>query len=64
MTRQSNSPQKKEQEEMTGRNLVNAVISKMPELEFNIAILWILAGLEKSQKTPENPFLQGKVTKI
>ena len=44
MTRWRNSTQKKEQEEMTARDLVNANISKMSELEFK-TIIKILAGL-------------------
>ena len=34
MTRWKNSPQKKEQEEMTARDLINTDVSKMAELEF------------------------------
>ena len=43
-----NLPQKKEQEEMTARDLINTDISKMSELEFRTTIIRILAGVEKS----------------
>ena len=42
------SLQKKEQEEMTARDLLNTDISKMSEPEFRIMIIRILAGVEKS----------------
>ena len=46
-----NSPQKKEQEiELTARDLINMDISKMPELEFKIRVIKILAGLGKKEK--------------
>ena len=48
MTRQRNSPQKKQQEEMTARNLINTDKSKMSELEFKITIMKSLPGFEKS----------------
>ena len=41
-----NSPQKKEQEEMTVRNLINTDTTKMSEPEFRITIISILAGVE------------------
>ena len=47
MTKQRNSLQKKEQEEMMARDLINKDISKMVELEFK-TIIRILAGHEKS----------------
>ena len=46
MTKQTNSPQKKEQEEMTARHLTNTDISKMSEPESRITIKRILAGVE------------------
>ena len=42
------SPQKKEQEEMTARDLINRDISKMSELEYKTTIIRILAGVEKN----------------
>ena len=47
MTSQRNSPQKKEQEEMTVRDFINTEISKMSELQFK-TIIRILTGLEKA----------------
>ena len=48
MTRQKNSPQKKEQEAVpTARDLINMDISKMSELEFRMTIIKIPDGLEK-----------------
>ena len=46
MTKQRNSPQKKEQEETTARDLTNTDTSKMYEPEFGITIIRILAGVE------------------
>ena len=48
MTKQRNLPQKKEEEEMTARGLINTDISKMSELEFRTTIIRILARVEKS----------------
>ena len=44
--KQRNSPQKKEQEEMRARDLINTDTSKMSEPEFRIMIIRILAGAE------------------
>ena len=41
-----NSPQKKEQEETTARDLINTDTSKMSEPEIRITIIRILAGIE------------------
>ena len=46
MTKQRNSPQKKEHEESTARDLTNTVTSKMSEPEFRIMIIRILAGVK------------------
>ena len=46
MTKQRNSPQKKEHEEMTARDLTNTDTSNMSEPEFRITIIRILAGVE------------------
>ena len=54
MTKRRNSPQKKEQEEMTAKGLINTDISKMSDVEFRTMIIKTLAGVEKV----ENPFLQ------
>lgn len=48
MTKWRNSLQKKEQEEMTVRILINTDISKISELEFRTMIIRIVAGLKKS----------------
>ena len=47
MTKRRNSPQKKEHEETTARDLTNTDTSKMSELEFRVMIIRILAGVEK-----------------
>ena len=46
MTRQRNSPQKKDQEEITARDLLETDISNTYEQEFR-TVIRILAGLEK-----------------
>lgn len=48
MRRWRNSFQKKEQEKVTARNLIETDLSKMPEPEFKTTIVRILAGLDKS----------------
>ena len=48
MTRERNSTQKKEQEEMKARDLIMTDTSKISELEFKIIIISILVALEKS----------------
>ena len=48
MTKQRNSPQKKEQEETTARDIINTDTSKMSEPEFRITIIRILAGAENT----------------
>ena len=47
MTKRRNSPQKKEHEEMTARDLTNTDTNKTSEPEFGITIIRILAGVEK-----------------
>ena len=46
MMKQRNSPQKKEQEEMTARDLNNTDTCKMSEPEFRITIIRTLAGVK------------------
>ena len=46
MTKWRNSPQKKEQEKTTARDLTNTATSKISEPEFRITIIRILAGVE------------------
>ena len=46
MTKRRNSPQKKEHEEMTARDLTNTDTSKMSEPEFRITIIRILGGVK------------------
>ena len=46
MKKRRNSPQKKEQEETTARDLTNTDKSKMSEPEFRIMRMRILAGIE------------------
>ena len=41
-----NSPQKKEQEEMTARDLINTDTSNTSELDFRIMIIRILVGVK------------------
>ena len=48
MTKWRNSPQKKEQEERTARDLTNTDTSKMSEPEYRITIIRILAGVENT----------------
>ena len=47
MTRQRSSSQKKEQEEVMARDLIQTDMSKIPEPEFK-TIIWVSAGLEES----------------
>ena len=47
MTKRRNSPQKKEQKEMTAKDLITDT-NKMSESEFRIVIIRILAGVENS----------------
>ena len=58
MTRQRNSLPKKEQEEVTTRNLIKTERSNMPESEFKTKVIRILAGLEKSIEDIEHLLLQ------
>ena len=46
MTKQRNSPQKKEHEETTARDTSNTHTSKMSEPELRITIIRILAGVK------------------
>ena len=46
-----NSPHKKEQEEMTARDLINTDINKMSELEFRITIIRTLSGVENTKES-------------
>ena len=46
MTKRRNSPQKKDHEEMTARDLTNTDTSKMSKPEFRITIIRILAGVD------------------
>ena len=55
------TPKKKEQEEITARDLINTDISKIFELEFRTMIIRILAGVEKKHRIP---FCGDKRTKI
>ena len=49
MTRQKNSPQKREQEAvLIARDLISMDISNISALEFRIMIIKIVAGLKKS----------------
>ena len=49
--KRSNSPQKKEQEEMTARDLKNRDTNKMSEPEFRITIIRILARVKNRLKS-------------
>ena len=46
MTKQRNSPQKKEHEGTTARDLINTDTSKMSEPEFKMTTIRILAGVK------------------
>ena len=46
MTKQRNSPQKKEHKETTDMDLANTDTSKMSEQEFRITIIRILVGVK------------------
>ena len=69
-----NSPQKKEQEETTARDLINIDTSKMSEPEFRIMIIRILAGVEnrlkslsaeiKQVKPRQNEILKNPITEL
>ena len=48
MTKQRNLSQKKEQEQMTAKGLINTDISKLSELEFRTTKIGILARVENS----------------
>ena len=52
MTRRRNSPQKKNQEEITARDLLKTDISSIPEQEFIITVIRIRAELEISIEDP------------
>ena len=59
MTKQRNSPSKKEHEETTARDLTNTDTNKMSEPEFRITIIRILAGVKKIRI----PFCRDKISK-
>ena len=48
MKRWKNSPQKKDQEEITARDLLKTDVSNISEQEFRTAVIRPLAGLERS----------------
>lgn len=48
MTSRMNSPQKKDQEEITARDLLKTDTSNIYEQEFRTTVIRILAGLERS----------------
>ena len=48
MIRQRNSPQKKVQEEITARELLKTDKNNIPEQEFRITLIRLIAELEKS----------------
>ena len=48
MPGQRNSSQKKKQEKVMARDLIETDISNMPDPEFKATIIRIVAGLEKS----------------
>ena len=48
MSRRRNSSQKKEQEKVTARALIQTDISNIPDPEFKTTIIKIQSGLEKS----------------
>ena len=48
MTKQKNSPQRKFQEETIARELLKTDINHIPEQEFRITVIRLIARLEKS----------------
>lgn len=58
MPKWGNASQKKEQEEVTTKELIEIDISNMTEPEFNTMTIRIIAGLEKSIEKTETPLLQ------
>ena len=65
MEKQKNSPQKKGQEEIIGRDLLITDISNISEQEFRTTVIRLLAGLEKGIKdTRENRAAELKDLKI
>ena len=65
MTNQRTSSQKKEQEEMTSRDLINTDTAKMSEVEFKTTIIRILAGVKKKKNRRHHiiPFYRDKISK-
>ena len=57
MTRWRNLPQKREQEEVTAKDLTNTDISKMFEQELKTTIIKILAGFEKNIEDTRESFI-------
>lgn len=64
MARQRNSSQKKEQEEMTARDLIHARINKVFQLKFKTTTIRILAVLEKSIEDIRESVMGNKRTKF
>ena len=58
MTKRKNSPQKNLQEITTANELIKNDLNNIPESEFRIIVIKLIAGLEKSIRTAENLLLQ------
>ena len=58
MTRWRNSHQRKNQEEITARDLLKTYISNISKQELRMRFIRILAGLEKSIEDNRETFLQ------
>ena len=52
MTKRRNSPQKKDHEETTARDLTNTDTSKISEPEFRITIIRIVAAVKNRLEAP------------
>ena len=64
MTNQSYSPQKKEQEETTARDLIKTDTSKMSEPEFTIKIIRLLAGVKNRLESLSMEIKEEKLVRI
>ena len=62
MTKRRDSPQKKDHEETTARDLTNTGTSKMSEPEFRIMIIRILAGVKNRLESLSAEIKQVKIS--
>ena len=64
MTKQRNSPSKKEHEETTARDLTNTDTNKMSEPEFRITIIRILAGVKNRLESLSSETKEVKIARM